>query len=173
MNRNNKEYNAIYESFYILRNFKNQIKEDINPYIDGLDENDAVPYSQQDEIFENNTKSAKEIFHASFDGIESPILFYPNNNDVTFTGKIPSLGNDAIFKFRYKDASGNGCFLWCDQLILSDDNLQTLSRMLGFFKNWKNELDTSEDITPISIKTNGETPQNSNISPGDDVEMYQ
>ena len=36
--------------------------------------------------------------------------------------------------------------------MLSDENIQKLSKINGVYKNWKQELSTSEDIRPMDLK---------------------
>ena len=60
--------------------------------------------------------------------------------------------NDAKFQFRYKDSSGNGCYVWVDPLQLTDETIKKLSVINGVYKNWKNDLASAEDIKPMSYK---------------------
>lgn len=113
----------------------------------------GVPYSTQDDLLQTSMQTAKEQFGADFTGIKSsPMFYYKDDGDVSFSGKIPGL-NDARFQFRLKDPSGIGCFFWSEgQLMLSAENIQKLSKILGVYKNWKKELTTTEDIKPMNLK---------------------
>lgn len=113
----------------------------------------GIPYSQQDELLTNAIQSAKELFGADFTNIKTPMFYYKEDGDVTLSGVIPGL-NDAKFQLRLKDPSGMGVFFWSGKgaMILSDENIQTLSRINGFFKNWKKEMTTAEDIRPTSFR---------------------
>lgn len=117
------------------------------------DDVDAVPYSMQDEIMSNITQTAKTQFGADFSQSKNPMLYYPKDGDVTLSGTISSM-NDAKFQFRYKDSSGNGCYVWVSPLQLTDETIRKLSIINGVFKNWKNDLASAEDIKPMSLKNN-------------------
>lgn len=147
-----KRIDDIRETFNRFRNALNE-NEDLSTSIEKSDKQGGVAYSQQDELLSNNMKSAKELFGADFTNIKNPMFYYKEDGDVTFSGVIPGL-NDAKFQFRLKDPSGMGCFFWSGTgaMILSDDNIQTLTRINGFFKNWKKELLNTEDIRPTNLK---------------------
>lgn len=113
---------------------------------------DSVPYTPQDQLMSSITDTCKQQFGADFSNIQHPMLYHPKDGDITLSGEIPTM-NNAKFQFRYKDSSGNGCYLWTSPVQLTDESLQTLSVMQGVFKNWKKELSTSEDIKPMTYKS--------------------
>lgn len=130
-------------------------------------ESDSIPYTMQDELMSSITDTCKTQFGADFSQSKNPMLYYPENEDITLSGTISSL-NDAKFQFRYKDSNG-GCYVWTEPLLLNDDNVKTLSVVYGVYKNWKQELAGSEDIKPMSVR-NEQTEDNSGsvMVPGDD-----
>lgn len=134
----------------------NRSKGTINESREGDDDekegDKSVPYTMQDTLMSSITSTAKTQFGASFTGLKHPMLYYPEDGDVTLSGNIPGMGGDVKFQFRYKDASGNGCFLWSNYLVLSDDTLNTLKKISGVYKNWKQSLSTAEDIKPMNYK---------------------
>lgn len=132
--------------------FERLNRKTISEAIDEKDDTDGVPYSQNDQIMTNSTETCKTQFGADFSDHTdpSPMLYYPSDGDVVLSGTIPSL-NNAKFQFRYKDSSF-GCYFWSDSLVLNDDNVRKLSRINGVYKNWCQELETSEDIKPIGYK---------------------
>ena len=113
----------------------------------------GIPYTQQDELLQTTMQTAKEQFGGDFTDIKTPMFYYRQDGDVTFSCVIPSLNNSKI-QFRYKDPSGNGCYFWSGDgsIMLTDENLNKLSKIWGVYKNWKQELSTAEDIRPISFK---------------------
>jgi len=113
----------------------------------------GIPYTQQDELLQTTMQTAKEQFGGDFTDIKSPMFYYRQDGDVTFSCVIPSLNNSKV-QFRYKDPSGNGCYFWSGDgsIMLTDENLNKLSKIWGVYKNWKQELSTAEDIRPISFK---------------------
>lgn len=69
---------------------------------------------------------------------ESPLIYLPDEGNLIFSGTIPRL-NNLKFQFKLRTNTGEGCFVWCDGLILSDENMRTLYKLQGFYKNWKNQ----------------------------------
>lgn len=145
---------SIYDIFKDFRhadnNYERILNEDELDYGHAQDE-DSVPYKSNDDLLTSSMETAKSQFGADFSDIKAPMVYYPSNDDITFSGKIGSL-NGAKFQFRYKDPSNEGCFIWINPLQLTENNLDVLKRIYGVFKNWKNELDITDDKKPISIK---------------------
>lgn len=146
---NNK--NDIRETFNRFRKALNEAENEIN---NDSNDKEGVPYTQQDELLQTSLQTAKEQFGADFTKSEHPMFYYKQDGDVTLSGEIPSL-NNSVFQFRYKDPSGCGCFFWTKgQIILSDENIKKLQKINGVYKNWRQELSTSEDIRPTELKNN-------------------
>lgn len=157
MNRD-KSYIDIQESMNSFRNVGKLLREFSDPEnkygetkVDSENDTDAIPYTMQDEIMANITQTAKTQFGADFSQSDKPMLYYPKDGDVTLSGTISDM-NDAKFQFRYKDSSGNGCYLFVSPLQLTDETLKKLSVINGVFKNWKKDLSSAEDIKPMSLK---------------------
>lgn len=76
--------------------------------------------------------------------LESDALkYYPQTDDVRLSGKINSL--NLSFQFRYQDSKSDGCFVWCDGLMLNDDNVRVLGKINDAYVNWRNSI--TEDAT--------------------------
>lgn len=134
----------IYESFRVLR----ESKDNNSP----KDKNDAIPYSAQDTLMTNVLASAKQEFGADFNQIKNPMLYYPSDGDITLSGVIPEM-NDAKFQFRYKVGDGAGCYVWSNPYMpISDKTIQTLSKVNGVCKNWRDEISKSEDCRPSNYR---------------------
>ena len=73
---------------------------------------------------------------------EAPLIFMPETGNLIFSGIIPCL-NNLKWQFVLKTTTGNGCFLWSDGMILSKDNLQILSKLFGYYCNWRDEWNQS------------------------------
>lgn len=149
-----KSYNDILDSVNVVRRIDvkkiyEAIEDDV---VDGKN-GESVPYTMQDELMSSITQTCKTQFGASFDAKNNPMIYYPEDADVKLTGTIGSM-NNAKFMFRYKEPSGNGCYVWIDPLQLTDDTLRTLSVIYGVYKNWRKELSTAEDIKPMGMKNN-------------------
>ena len=139
------KYNQdVYESFRLLRE-----AEERNEQKDG---EDAVPYTAQDTLMTNVLASAKQEFGADFNQIKNPMLYYPSDGDITLSGVIPEM-NDAKFQFRYKVGDGAGCYIWSNPYMpISDKTIQTLNKVNGVCKNWRDEISKSEDCRPSNYK---------------------
>lgn len=72
---------------------------------------------------------------------ECPLIYIPRTGNLVFSGIIPSM-NGLKFQLVLKTSTGNGCFIWGDGVILSRENLQTLTKLFGFYQNWKEEWQT-------------------------------
>ena len=112
---------------------------------------DAVPYTNQDEMLKNSLQPCRTQFGADFSKLKNPMLYYPEDGDITLSGVIPSL-NNAKFQYRYLEPSGNGCFLWLDSIQLTDDTINRINKIYGVYKNWRQQLSTSEDNKPLKLK---------------------
>lgn len=138
-----------------------------NGVVDG-----TIPYTMQDEMMSSITDTCKQQFGADFSNMKNPMLYYIKDGDITLSGEIPTM-NNAKFQFRYKDSSGNGCYLWTSPIQLTDESIRTLSVMNGVFKNWKKDLSTSEDIKPMTYKSQENLSESFSREPlyrrGDDI----
>lgn len=130
----------------------------------------SVPYTMQDQLMSSIIETARTQFGADFSQSKNPMLYYPDANgkgDVTLSGTISSL-NDAKFQFRYKDT--DGCYVWVSPLILKQKTVEILSTIIGVYENWKQELNGTEDIKPMSLRDNESENEQPNtlMVPGDD-----
>lgn len=138
--------NDIYKTFSLLREAVDNNRKDNG------DNNDAIPYSAQDTLMTNTLAAAKQEFGADFNQIKNPMLYYPSDGDITLSGVIPEM-NDAKFQFRYKVGDGAGCYIWSNPYMpISDKTIQTLSKVNGVCKNWRDEISKSEDCRPSNYR---------------------
>lgn len=156
MNRKEKEYNAISEFIKAMRNIQRIGAMNIlNGYENSGEEKennkDAVPYTNQDEMLKNCLQPCRTQFGADFSKLKNPLLYYPEDGDITLSGVIPSL-NNAKFQYRYLEPSGNGCFIWLDSIQLTEDTINRINKIYGVYKNWRQQLSTSEDNKPLKLK---------------------
>lgn len=109
----------------------------------GKSENsEGIPVTD-DPKFGNRTlttqkEAAKEI-GADFKNFDTPLIFYPEDGDLVLSGEISDM-NNLKFQFRYKDSSGQGCYIWAEGLQLTDDNVKKINKIQGFYKNWKDDI---------------------------------
>lgn len=154
-----KSNNDVYEIYRLLRESE-QIKVDADIDTNDNKNKDAVPYTQQDTLMTNTLSSAKQEFGADFNNIKNPMLYYPNDGDITLSGIIPEM-NDAKFQFRYKVGDGAGCYIWSNPYMpISDKTIQLLSKVNGVCKNWRDEISKSEDSRPSNYHDDEDVQQN-------------
>ena len=154
-----------------MRNLSRQvIKEDVSQ-----DDGNSVPYTTNDDLMNSITQACKANFGADFSGNKSPMMYYPEDKDVTITGSIPTLDN-ATFKFSFNGKHGEGCELTANPIILDDNKLRIINVIYGTYKNWVDELKKSEDIKPMTLRGSDEPSDgqdqtaNNNMTPGDDLD---
>ena len=152
MNKREQDYKAISESIKTMRNIQ---KIGANVILnEGFDEGtnkDAVPYTRQDGLLNNSLQPCRTQFGADFSKLKNPMLYYTEDGDITLSGVIPSL-NNAKFQYRLYEPSGNGCFLWVDGIQLTEDIISRINKIYGVYKNWKQQLTTTEDNKPLALK---------------------
>ena len=105
----------------------------------------AIAITNDPKFGQQVLSSQIEEFKASVDGgaefsagneenpEDSPLIYFPDNGNLVFSGRIRNIK----WQFVLKDESGEGCYIWADKLQLTDSNMQTLSRLHGFSKNWR------------------------------------
>lgn len=171
------KYDSIREELNLMRKLQESVRKEsitdmsLTEEVNNENNNsDAVPYTQQDELYNSIIETCKTQFGADFSKVKSPMLYFPNGEDIKVSGEIP-LMNEAKFQFSFKDSEG--CQIWLDPLKLNDENLDKMRLILGVYKNWKKEVQGYGDYKPISLQQNQhqEEPQSSQLQPGDDAEL--
>ena len=75
---------------------------------------------------------------------EGALKYYPDSDDMTLEGKIRTLNME--FQFRYNDPSGDGCYVWCEAMQLTETNTRTLGKIRNAFSNWKDSITQDGDL---------------------------
>lgn len=128
------------------RNMLNTIRHMINEEetVEQPNSKGAIAITDDPKFGQQVLSSQIEEFKASVDGgaefsagneenpENSPLIYFPDNGNLIFSGRIRNIK----WQFVLKDESGDGCYIWADKLQLTDSNMQTLSRLHGFSKNW-------------------------------------
>ena len=152
MKKNNIDYtrNMLDKIRAIQESSENQerqlIKEEDSHKSDAIAITDDPKFGQsvlssQIEQFRTSVDSGAQFSKPEGKVSESPLIFLPSENNLIFSGTIPRL-NNLKFQFKLRTSTGEGCFLWCDGLILSDANMKTLNKLHGFYLNWKNQWES-------------------------------
>jgi len=75
---------------------------------------------------------------------DDALRYFPNADDMTLDGEIPSL--NLKFQFRFSDPSGDGVYIWCDSMQLTDTNARTIGKIRDAFSNWRNSIIQDNDF---------------------------
>lgn len=75
---------------------------------------------------------------------EDALCYYPDADDMTMDGKIPSL--NLRFQFRYSDPSGDGVYVWTEAMQLTDTNARMIGKIRDAFSNWKDSITQDGDL---------------------------
>ena len=89
---------------------------------------------------ENLKKTLGEGIELGEDGL----CYYPNDKNLILTAKVESL--NIVFQFKYRDQSGDGCYIWANGLQLTETNERTIGKIRDAFKNWKESLIEDADL---------------------------
>ena len=90
------------------------------------------------------------------DVASSPLIYLPDTGNLVFSGVIPCL-NNLKWQFVLKTNTGDGCFTWCDKLILTKENMAILNKLYGYYLNWRESwIMESSDLEALAnhIKEN-------------------
>lgn len=74
----------------------------------------------------------------------NPLVYFPNTGNLVFAGTIPSMSG-LKFQFSLNDVT-NAPYIFADGLALTDEVLTTLTKLHGFYLNWKEEWQTAGDL---------------------------
>jgi hypothetical protein len=75
---------------------------------------------------------------------EGALKYYPDSDDMTLEGRIRTLNME--FQFRYNDPSGDGVYVWCEAMQLTETNTKTLGKIRNAFLNWKDSITQDGDL---------------------------
>ena len=130
---------------------KQLLSEDVDNKTDAIAITDDPKFGQsvlssQIEQFRASVDSGAQFSNGGNKVSECPLIFIPSENNLIFSGTIPRL-NNLKFQFKLRTNTGEGCFVWCDGLILSEENIKTLFKLYGFYVNWRNSwFEESRDL---------------------------
>ena len=112
--------------------------------------------SNQIRQFKTTVDGGAEFATPSDNVADCPLIYMPETKNLVFSGTIPRL-NNLKFQFVLRTSTGNGCFIWTDGLILSDENMITLQKLQGFYKNWFESWNMeSSDLESLDKMINNE-----------------
>ena len=145
MRNYNDDIRMMLENIRALQNNEKElIKEEIEGNDDAIAITDDPRFGQnaltnQIDQFKNAVESGAQFTKPGEGKVsESPLIFIPSSNNLIFSGTIPCL-NNMKFQFVLKTNTGNGCFIWADEMILNKDNIHILNKLFGFYSNWREQ----------------------------------
>ena len=94
--------------------------------------------TNQIEQFRSSVEGGAQFSKPGENVADCPLIYLPDTGNLVFSGTIPCL-NNLKWQFVLKTNTGNGCFIWSDGLILSKENMQILSKLQGFYTNWREQ----------------------------------
>lgn len=151
-----REYEKSQEMIEFIKENSIRRRRMINEEAEEDDKGDIIPITNEprfgqnvlDNQIENFRKSvsggAKFADENSEDAESNPLVFYPKSGNLVFSGSIPSLSG-LKFQFSLNDVT-NAPYIFVDGLALTDDVLNTLNKLHGYFLNWKDEFLAATDL---------------------------
>lgn len=101
--------------------------------------------TNQIENFRKTVSGGAKFADSDSDDPEStPLVFYPKSGNLVFSGSIPNLSG-LKFQFSLNDVT-NAPYIFVDGLALTDDVINILNKLHGYFLNWKEEWQASTDL---------------------------
>ena len=95
------------------------------------------------DVLQSQVEAIRKTINDSVSFGEEALKYYPDADDMTLDGKIPSL--NLSFQFRYNDPS-TGCYVFCDGLVLNDENARTIGKIRDAYGNWKDSITKDADL---------------------------
>ena len=148
--------NSIVESNNLCNRINVLVEESINDYkkktlAEDMDLNQpkkgAFIIKKSDVQFGSVRTSQEETIKKTIGDVkfkDDALKFYPDIHDLVMNAEVSGIG--ITFQFRYKDPSGDGCYIWADGLQLTDSNLKTVEKIRDAFLNWKQSLIDDGDL---------------------------
>lgn len=115
--------------------------------VDGDDAGKAIVISPKDVQFGTVRASQEDALKKTVGDValkDDALKYFVDIKDIALNGEVSGLG--LTFQFRYKDPSGDGCYIWADGLQLTEANLKTVQKIRDAFANWKQSLVEDGDL---------------------------
>ena len=113
---------------------------------------DNVLQKQIDAFRSTVNPGAKFSKEDSENATSNPLVFFPKDGNLVFSGSIPTLSG-MKFQFSLNDVTESP-YVFVDGLALTANVLDTLKKLKGFYDNWKEEWLTAGDLLDKLKKEN-------------------
>lgn len=74
----------------------------------------------------------------------NPLVFFPKSENLIFSGSIPNMAG-LKFQFSLNDVT-DAPYIFVDGLSLTEDVVNTINKLKGYFHNWKEEWQSASDL---------------------------
>lgn len=141
---------------YIKENSTKKGRKPLNEAENGNEKEDIIPITDEPRFGQNVLTNQIENFRKTVSGGAkfatakpddpegSPLVFYPKSGNLVFSGSIPSMSG-LRFQFSLNDVT-NAPYIFVDGLALTDDVINTLNKLHGYYLNWSDEWMSSTDL---------------------------
>lgn len=174
MTSKNKNKQIIHEDV-MTRRMLDSIRTKNNIIKENVGQVNAIAITNDPKFGQEVLKNQIEEFKTTVDGgaqfapanpndpTSSPLIYYPDTENLTFSGLIPSL-NNLKWQFSLRDQDGTGLFIWPSErrddsnsdnqnknsdykgFRLNKENLAILNKLLGHYLNWKSQWEQSSGM---------------------------
>ena len=149
------------ETRHMLATMRQMIKEEAQAE-NAVEDKKPIPITDDPKFGQSVLTNQEEEFKSSVDlgatfatanpnsPDQSPLIYYPNDGNLTFAGEVRNIK----WQFNLKDKSGNGCYIWADELQLTPENMAVLNKLQGFYGNWCDEWNSQGKLLDMMGKGN-------------------
>jgi hypothetical protein len=132
------------------------------------EEQGAIDEDGDQELDEAELKEEKDKFRQSVHNrVEfNTFKLYPNSQNVEWSGTF----TDSRIEWNYSLDDTQGVYVSCELTQLRDDTLETLKKLVGYYKAWSDEWATriAEEYND-GLDSAEEEPEQGGFEPGDDL----
>ena len=108
----------------------------------GTEHNEGFVISANDSQFGSVRSAQEKMLTTTIPGVslkDDALKYYPDMENIVLNGTIESIG--VTFQFKYRDPSGDGCYIWADGVQLSHENVTTIDKIRSALENWRQSVD--------------------------------
>lgn len=117
---------------------------------------EAIPITNDARFGDNVLKNQIENFKKTVNGgakfasenpddpESNPLIYYPETGNLVFSGSIPNLSG-LKFQFSLNDVT-NAPYIFVDGLALTEEVVNVINKMRGYFLNWKDSWNSTTDL---------------------------
>jgi hypothetical protein len=103
--------------------------------------------SSNDTQFGSVRQAQEKMLKTTIPGVTlkpDALVYYPNLDNLVLNGSIESLG--ITFQFKYRDSSGDGCYIWAEGVQMTSENVTTIEKLRSAFENWRQSIEKDGEL---------------------------